>query len=109
MHEKSIDRELGELAALVRTLTEKVEALSQEIREYKISNNELSARDYKYLDDKINGVSSRVSAIEVSHKVESSGWWPKIKTKFVDVVTGAVSIGAIGAIAYIAIEWAKKQ
>jgi len=106
MHEKSVDRELGELTAMVKILTQKVDNLSSEFRESKILAEAQSAKDYKYLDDKIGLVDKRVSTIEKDH--DKSTPWGKFKAKIFDVATGTIAIGIVGFVFYLVMQYIEK-
>lgn len=111
---KSTDREIGELVATVKALAEnsnrqfaelsrEMEKLSAQFTEYKADHDKQSAKDYEYLDGKVEKMGHRITNLEdaekarvLTKKTEESTPFKKFVQKVTDSL-GTILAGGIVA------------
>lgn len=124
---ETIDREMGQVTALIESMGKRmeedrrewkegflsmrsdIERLTRIISDYKTSHDLQSQKDYTYLDNKLDDLRVEQKILETRLKsmeeAKSKGVWPKI----IDTGVRGLTTGAMVIIAWVIMEFVKNQ
>ena len=106
---KSSDREIGELIVVVRVLGEKIDIMQKEVEKffdrlelYKETNNATNSKNF-------NDISKRVLDLEIERDLREKNLYTKIRSKVIEIVVTACTMGCIGVIVWIITEYIRSK